>query len=46
MKKLCRKDKLKASPRLLFNFGNQPKKTLHEKNVLEIRYFETGSSKT
>ena len=43
MEKSCRKYAPKASPRPLFSFGNSH---CMQKNILKIRYFERGSSKS
>ena len=40
----CRKCAAKASRRLLFNFGNQPK--IMQEILLKIRYFERWSAKS
>ena len=46
MEKSCRKYAPKASPRPLFILVNNPKQPLHARNILKIRYFERGLTKT
>ena len=39
MEKSCRKCVTKASPRPLFNFGNNPKQPLHARNLFKNKIF-------
>ena len=46
MEKSYRKCAPKASPRLLFYFGKQPKTAIPcKKSLLQVRYFERGYQK-
>ena len=47
MEKSCRKHAPNTSPKHLFYFGKQPKKShCMQEILLKIRYFERGLSKT